>query len=69
MANRIARIRKSRNISQEKLAKRLGVSRSSIEGWENGSARPRTDLLFKLAEALGCSADELFTGTEEQKCV
>lgn len=55
----IAQHRVSMNITQEDLAKKLGVARSTVAMWENGSNMPRADKLLKLAGLFGCTVDEL----------
>lgn len=57
----IRAIRKSRNMTQEELASRLNVSRTAVTMWETGQSLPRTELLPRLAEILGCTVDELLT--------
>jgi transcriptional regulator with XRE-family HTH domain len=59
MGTMITRMRKRVGLSQVQLAKRMGVTQGAISQWESGQAKPRTDLLFKLADVLGCSVDEL----------
>ena len=49
----IIKLRIKMNISQEELAKRMGVSFQSVNRWENGKFEPT-----KLAKA---KLDELFT--------
>lgn len=46
-------------ITQEELATKLGVDRSTVTKWETGQSLPRTHLLPKLAELFGCTVDEL----------
>ena len=41
------------------LAKKSGVSCGTIRSLENGSIYPRVDTLICIAEALGCTTDEL----------
>lgn len=60
----IRNIRKSKKLTQEQLARELGVRRSTVAMWENGSSQPRTALLPKLADILGCTVDELLRGGE-----
>ena len=36
----ISKIRKQREISQEELAEKVGVSRQAVSKWENGAATP-----------------------------
>lgn len=61
---KIEKLRTSKNMTQEQLADRLGVARSTVAMWEAGEAMPRTDKLPELAKILDCSIDELF-----EKCV
>ena len=47
-------------ITQEELAQKLSVDRSTVAKWESGEALPRTDKLPELARIFGCSVDDLF---------
>lgn len=57
---RIKELRMARNMTQDELAKRLDISRTTVTMWEKGSAFPRAELLPKLARVLNCKIDELF---------
>lgn len=61
----IAKIRISRTMSQKQVAKLLNVSRSTVAMWETGKAAPTADKLPRIAEALKCSIEELFSGDTE----
>ncbi len=50
---RLAQIRLSRNITQQELARRAGVSKRSLERLEAGSAGLRIDVFFAVCGALG----------------
>lgn len=54
-------LRMSVNMTQEELAKKLNVTRSTISMWETGNSFPRTDKLFLLAQLLNCTVDELLS--------
>ena len=41
--------RQRMNLTQEALAKALGVERSTVTKWEIGESKPRADMLMKLA--------------------
>lgn len=56
---RIAFLRKERGYTGEALAERLQVSPQAISKWENARCLPETSVLPALAEALGCSIDNL----------
>ncbi len=63
---RLARLRRSQNITQEELAERLGISRQAVSKWESDLAYPETDKLLLLSRLYGCTVDYLLTG--EQTC-
>ena len=52
-------LRNNRKISQEKLAKHMGVSRSTIAMWESGASEPDNESLKKLSMFFGVSTDYL----------
>lgn len=54
---KLSKIRKEYNYTQEQLADILGVSRQSISKWESNIAYPETDKLIALGELFECSMD------------
>ena len=57
---RIKEICKSRGITLNDLAERVGVSRVSLSGIVTGKQKPSFDTLEKLADALNIAPSELF---------
>lgn len=57
--DKIAKLRKENNYTQEQLAELLGVSRQSISKYESGLAYPETEKLIRLGELFDCSLDFL----------
>ena len=57
---KIAYYRKSLNITQDALAKQLGISNQAVSKWETDQSCPDVELLPKLADIFGISLDELF---------
>ena len=55
--NRI--IRQEHRMTQQEVAARLNVDRSTVTHWEAGIAKPRAETLRKLARLYGCSMDVL----------
>lgn len=53
------------NISQEMLAKRLFVSKSTVARWENGSRLPNAFMISRIAEALGVDVNFLLSAAPE----
>ncbi|MCM2588507.1 helix-turn-helix transcriptional regulator [Rossellomorea marisflavi] len=60
MKNKLVEYRKSKGLSQEKLALQLGVSRQTIISIEKGKYDPSLQLAFLLAEVFHVSIEELF---------
>lgn len=61
----IARCRKQRNMTQEQLARAVGVSAPAVSKWETGSSYPDVTLLAPIARALGITTDTLLSFQEE----
>jgi len=57
--HRIRELRIAQKLSQQELATKLGIDRSSVAKWETGAHSPRTDKLRQLAKVLNCSVEEL----------
>ena len=55
----ISKLRKEKGITQEELAKYVGVSAQAVSKWENGGV-PDTELLPKIADYFNISTDVLF---------
>lgn len=51
--------RQNGNITQEKLADRLGVSRQTISKWESGESVPELSKLMELCSVFSCTLDTL----------
>ncbi|HBC92389.1 MAG TPA: XRE family transcriptional regulator [Pelotomaculum sp.] len=66
VADRIKKLRKKNKLSQERLAALLGVSRSSVNGWELGFNMPSTQYIIKMARLWHVSTDYLL-GIEESQ--
>ncbi|WOC51509.1 transcriptional regulator [Bergeyella porcorum] len=65
MKNNIKIERILKGITQEDLAKIIGVSRQTINALESGKYVPSTVLALKLSQYFGKSVNELFTLEEE----
>lgn len=56
---KIATLRKSTGLSQEKLAEMLHISPQAISKWENGHTLPETTLLPVLSQIFRCTIDDI----------
>ncbi|MBP3477986.1 MAG: helix-turn-helix transcriptional regulator [Oscillospiraceae bacterium] len=66
IGNRIAKLRKEKMMSQEKMAEQLGVSSQAVSKWENDISCPDISLLIPLAKLLGVTVDDLLTGNSNE---
>jgi putative transcriptional regulator len=60
-ANRLRDLRSERDLTQAALAEMVGVSRKTINTVENGIFVPSALLALKLARALGCPVEAIFS--------
>ena len=58
----IAESRKEKNMTQQELADKLGVTDRAVSHWENGRRLPDYSLLKDLSESLDISINELLAG-------
>ena len=68
MADRIQHLRKSKGISQEELADKVGVSRQTISKWELGETAPDIKQAQILSQIFNISLDEL-TGNDTKEVI
>ena len=58
-STRLKDLRVHSALSQEQLARRIGVSRQAIIKWESGAGRPELESLIALADVFAVSVDAL----------
>ena len=66
LGNKITKLRKENNYTQEQLADLLEVTRQSISKWECDLVYPETDKLIKMSELFNCSLDYLLKDEIEE---
>lgn len=59
LAEKIKTIREQLGMTQAELARKLGLTRSSINGWEMGLSVPSTQYIVELAKLFHVSTDYL----------
>jgi len=64
--DRLKQARKTKGISQNALAQLVGVHVTNISRYERGENKPTSEVLTKLADALGMSADFLMAGSTDE---
>ena len=65
IGKRIQKLRKSKGLTQEELAEKLGLSSQAVSKWETDASCPDISLLPQLCQLLGVTADELISGKTE----
>lgn len=60
MRNRIQELREAMGLTQEEVAKRVGVTRQTINAIENDKYNPTLELAFRLAGLFGTTVDDVF---------
>lgn len=60
--NFLCELRESKGLTQADLAQELGVTPAAVSKWENGSSKPRIEILFRLATIFGVKSEELMAG-------
>ena len=65
--NLLYELRMKANLTQEELAYKLGITNKAISKWENGKAKPTTDMLKKLAILFNVSIEKLLELREKEE--
>jgi DNA-binding XRE family transcriptional regulator len=64
---RLAELRQAAGLSQYELARIIGVAQPNIAFWEMSEKPPRSDLLPRMAKALGVSVEQLLNTDSVKK--
>lgn len=61
---KLRKLRKDADMTQEELAARLYVTRAAVSKWETDKGYPAIDSLKLIAELFGCTIDELVSDAD-----
>ena len=64
IGNYIAKKRREKNLTQEQLAEKLGVSNKTVSKWENGKCMPEYSIIEQLCRELSVTLSELMGGKD-----
>ena len=67
IADRIQNLRKSKGISQEELADKIGVSRQAVSKWESEQSVPDLDKVIIMSDYFEVTTDYILKGIEQGK--
>lgn len=65
LGDKLSKLRKENNYTQEQLADVLGVSRQAISKWESNITYPETDKLVRMSKLFHCTTDYLLLEEDE----
>lgn len=68
LGDKLRDLRNERNLSQAQLAKRIGVTNSTIALYETGDRLPSLPRLIALSKSLGVTTDYLLGVSEQKDC-
>jgi putative transcriptional regulator len=60
IGNNLRRLRMSRDLTQDEVAKAIEVTRATVLAIEKGDYNPSLELAFRLANFLGADINEIF---------
>lgn len=66
LGEKLTKLRRENNYTQEQLADILEVSRQAISKWESNITYPETDKLIRMSELFDCSLDYLLKDSVEE---
>ncbi|OSM09502.1 transcriptional regulator [Bacillus toyonensis] len=67
LGQQLKNFRESQNLSQEDVAKKIGVTRQAVYKWENDKSYPDIDNLIILSEFYNVTLDDLIKGNDSFK--
>lgn len=65
IADRIKQLREQNGMTQSELAKKLGITRSSVNAWEMGISVPSTQYIIELSQLFKVTTDYLLKNDKE----
>jgi len=68
IGNNIRTLRRSRDMTQDELAAKLGVTFQTVSRWENGGSYPDIEFLPAIADVFDITVDHLLDRDRDSKC-
>ena len=65
--NRLKSYRAKHNLTQEELAKKLGITRQTVIVMEKGKYNPSLHLAFRIVELFNCRIEDIFTFVDKEE--
>lgn len=68
LGERLKQLRKENNYNLETVAQEIGVNRSAVSFWENGTNEPKATYIARLAKFYNVTSDYLLGLEDETGC-
>ena len=62
LGQKIAELRKAKNMTQLELANKLNITDKAVSKWETGRSMPDSSIMLELCSVLGITVNELLSG-------
>lgn len=69
MTDTLESLRLKQGLTQQELAKKVGVTTPTVSGWETSKSRPYPKYFPLLAKALNTTTDNIFLLTNTKKLI
>ena len=69
MANELSTLRTKAGLSRFQLARKMNITPNSIYNWEKGIVQPSAEAIYKMAQVLGTTTDNIFLALNTTKVV
>lgn len=60
MRTKLIEVRKKKKLTQEQMAQKLNISRTTYTGYENGTFSPSLEKALEIKKILGYKKDDIF---------
>lgn len=64
LADKLKELRIEKGLTQDQVAKAIGVSQAAVNRWESEKRVPNYKYVFKLAQFFGCTTDFLMSSED-----
>lgn len=65
MRKKLIEARKKRGLTQEQIAQKLKIARTTYTGYENGNFDPSLEIALQIKKILKCKNDDIFLSNND----
>lgn len=64
MREKLIKLRKKKGYTQEQIAEKLSIARTTYTGYENGNISPSLEVALNIKKILNCKKDDILENTK-----